>query len=368
MSAVRRTESRERRTETRDAGFRSGGALAPQRRVERVRNAILSALAICAVLLTACGDNDDGAGEPTHVIDQNNGTPVDSTRVSDENTATVTEPPLIVYEANIADNVDVFTIDPATGETLQLTSGEKFDGSPAWSRDRQRILFTSSRDDAANNNDLYTMAPDGTDVQRLTSTPNGSEFSAKYSHDGDTIGYSIREDGDYYIEVMDADGSNVRRLTEAYDFAEFPAWRPGDDELFYMAIGEGTQAGDIHAVNVETLAVRTIISTPGADVCPHFTHDGDYVTYARSPLDDPEGEQDIFRHELTDTDTTGTNDVALTDDLARDDYASFSPDGTTVVFLSARVNEFDLWLMDPDGSNQRILTDTPDARENVPDW
>ncbi len=277
-------------------------------------------------------------------------------------------PALIVYEANVDGNVDVFTIDADTGETVQLTSEDKFDGNPAWSPDRMRILFTSNRDNDGTNNDLYTMAADGADVQRLTSTPDGSEFSAKYSHDGKTIGYAMREDGQYYIEVMDADGTNIRRLTDAYDFAEFPAWRPGDDEIFYMAIGEGTQAGDIHAVNIETQEVRTIISTPSADVCPHFTHDGKYVTYARSPLDDPNGEQDIFRHELTDPDISGANDIALTSDPARDDYVSSSPDGKTFVFLSGRVNDFDLWLMDPDGSNQRILTDTPNARENVPDW
>lgn len=354
MSAIRRADSRELRT------YRGAGA--------PLVMAFVS-LIVASFAFAACGGDGNGTSdEATSVGGERTGTPVDATSVVDESTETPDAPSLIVYESNVGSNVDVFTINADTGETVQLTSGPKFDGSPAWSRDRQRILFTSSRDDEGTNNDLYTMAPDGTDVQRLTSTPDGSEFSAKYSHDGQMIGYSTRVENNYYIEVMDADGSNVRRLTDAYDFAEFPAWRPGDDEIFYMAIGEGTQAGDLHAVNVETKEVRTVISTPSADVCPHFTHDGEYVTYARSPLDDPQGEQDIFQHALTDSDTTGVNDVALTNDAARDDYASFSPDGTTVVFLSARKSDFDLWLMDPDGSNQRILTDTPDARENVPDW
>ena len=39
-----------------------------------------------------------------------------------------------------------------------------------------------------------------------------------------------------------------------------------------------------------------------------------------------------------------------------------------MVFVSDREGNAELFLMDRDGSNQRRLTNTPDARENVPDW
>ena len=275
---------------------------------------------------------------------------------------------LIVYERRDDQAVNVFTIDPDTGRTQQLTSGTGFDGHPAWSPDHSRILFASDRERGAAKRELYTMDPDGTDVTRITTIDATEKWSPKFSHDGARIGFTLQSGHDHYIAVIDADGSNLRRLTPAFQFAEFPAWNPDDSEIFFAAIGTDTQGVDLLAVNVASGAVRTVISTASADVCPHFTHDGKHVTYATAPHDDPEGQADIYQHDLTSSDTTGSGDVPLTTDAGRDDYSSPSHDGKAFVFLSDRDGQTDLYLMNRAGSDVRRLTDTPDAAENVPDW
>ena len=72
---------------------------------------------------------------------------------------------------------------------------------------------------------------------------------------GDLIAFTSDRDGDYEIFVMNADGSEVRQLTDNDDDDGLPAWSPdgkriaftsdrdGDDEIFVMN-ADGT---DLHA-------------------------------------------------------------------------------------------------------------------------
>jgi Tol biopolymer transport system component len=282
---------------------------------------------------------------------------------------------LIVYEAQVGEAANVYTIDPQSGESRQLTHGTSFDGNPAWSPDRKRILF-SSRRDGQSKNDLYTMDAGGGDVARLTDTPDAGEWSAKFSQDAAQIAFVREADDGWSVWLMRADGSGARRLAGPYPFAEFPAWAPGGREVYFAAImptpaGAPAAMSHIYSVDLTTGDVRTRIDTGGTDACPHFSRDGKRLTYAASRTGGEYGSNnnlDLFAHDLSSEDTTGAIDAALTDDPARDDYANPSPDGTQMVFVSDRDGNAELYLMDRDGSHQRRLTITPDARENVPDW
>jgi TolB protein len=205
-------------------------------------------------------------------------------------------------------------------------------------------------------------------VRAITSTPDVSELSPKFSPDGKRIAYAGQDAaGVWDIRMMNADGSNDREIAGGYKFSEFPAWTRDGRQVYYAAIPQDKDATDIYSVDVETLEVVTRIATPGADLCPHFSPDGEYMTYATSPVGE-ENNVDLFRHEISSDDTTGASDERLTTSGGSDDYGNPSPDGKRYVFVSKRDGNFELYLMDTDGSNQRRLTNTPDVRENVPDW
>ncbi|MGH7635025.1 MAG: hypothetical protein ACRENC_14915, partial [Gemmatimonadaceae bacterium] len=121
----------------------------------------------------------------------------------------------------------------------------------------------------------------------------------------------------------------------------------------------------IYAANMATGATGTSISTAGGDVCPHFSRDGSRLTYAALGS---AGQLDIFAHDLASGDASGAHDTQLTHDPSRDDYANASPDDRTMVFVSDRDGNPELYLMDRDGSQQRRLTNTAGTNENVPDW
>jgi Tol biopolymer transport system component len=308
---------------------------------------ILAGVTLLSLVIagSACGGDDDGGG-------------------SDNGGAEAR----VVYESQFGNAVNVWSIDAATGESTQLTQDSGFTGNPGWSPDHKRIVFSSDRDAPDTHlKDLYTMAADGSDVQRLTTTAGQSEWSPKFSPDGKKVTYSIEVPGEgWFIAIQDAAGGNEERLAGPLQFSEFPAWTRDGRDIYFAAIGDNTQGVDLLGVNLESREVRTIVSTPGSDVCPHFSRDGKYMTYGRAPT--PDGELDIYQRDMTSTDTTGADDVAITNNPAKDDYAAPSPEGGTVVFLSGRDGQSELYLMDEGGGNERRLTTTPGQRENVPDW
>lgn len=268
----------------------------------------------------------------------------------------------IVYEASDGENTNVYAVEPATGEVRQLTQRPGYNANPAWSPAGDRIVFVSRRDGEMR--DVFVMDQDGTNVTQLTDTPDADEIAPKYSPDGATIAYARSDDDGWSLWLMSVDGSSPRKLAGPYRFVEFPSWAPDGRQIYFSAI-EGNRAADILSVDLATLEVRVRIATEASDVCPHFSHDGKWLTYA---TESEEGNVDVFRHDVVSDDVTGSADVRLTTEAGVDDYANFSADDGQLVFVTRRSGDNDLWLMNPDGSGQRPLTSTPDLRENVPDW
>jgi Tol biopolymer transport system component len=138
----------------------------------------------------------------------------------------------IVFRAAGKDDNGLRILDTATQAVTTLTTG--LDNFPSWSPKGDRIAFTSDRD---GDYEIYTIKPDGTDVQRLTSVP-GNEAHSAWSPDGEWIAFASARGGfrdesalnpnnpqsyaDIY--VMRADGTHVRRVTDNQFEEGSPAW------------------------------------------------------------------------------------------------------------------------------------------------
>ena len=109
--------------------------------------------------------------------------------------------------------VKLYTIDLATGRVATLTrEGDWNDEQPRWSPDGQRLAFRSNRSGSYN---LYVMDADGRNLRRLTDHA-GNDYDPSWLPDGESVVFASDRDrgvGRYDLyRYWLADGS-VERLT-----------------------------------------------------------------------------------------------------------------------------------------------------------
>jgi tol-pal system beta propeller repeat protein TolB len=161
--------------------------------------------------------------------------------------------------------------------------------------------------------ELCIMNADGSNQRRLTDDP-ATDWYASLSPDGLTIAFSSRREDNFEIYLIDAGGENPRRLTE-----------------------------DL-----------------GGNYAPEISPDGTRIVFVSTV----NGKQDIYVMNLD-----GSNPARLTTDPADDIDPTWSPDGTQIAFASNRTGTNELYVMNADGSNQRQITDGSDQQEGGrSDW
>jgi Tol biopolymer transport system component len=102
----------------------------------------------------------------------------------------------------------------ATGEFDRVTPWRLNAGNADWSANGRRILFNSNYQ-APGATDLYTIAPEGSELRRLTNTPGKrSSFAPTWSPSNRRVAFSVAGPGvPPHPVVMNVGGENKRRLT-----------------------------------------------------------------------------------------------------------------------------------------------------------
>lgn len=165
----------------------------------------------------------------------------------------------------------IYVVDVFTHKDTNLTKG--LGGTdPSWSPDGTRIAFSSYRD---RNYEIYTMDPNGNDVQRLTYT-DWAEAEPAWSPDGKQIAYAAHlhqaivacgfiptgrpsnlGEEMSSIYVMESDGANQRNLDATAGGID-PAWSPDGTSLAFIVfdVPYGSQVF-VTEVNGRSLAKLT---------------------------------------------------------------------------------------------------------------
>jgi Tol biopolymer transport system component len=168
----------------------------------------------------------------------------------------------------------IFTIDLASGRVTQLTSGRNHhDQHPKWSPDGRRISFVSTR---GGNFDLYVMDADGSNVTRVTDHP-ANDFDPIWMPDGQSLIFSSERDSRSDLYRVWLKDRRVDRLTNHYvGRAIMPSVSPdGTSVAFAAQTLQRLQFWEfqIHVLELATGKTRALDNSGGA-CWPSWSPDG----------------------------------------------------------------------------------------------
>jgi Tol biopolymer transport system component len=196
--------------------------------------------------------------------------------------------------------------------------------------------------------DIYEANPDGSNAHRLTTT-NGYDAEATWCAKGGKFVFTSDRDGDLDLYEMD-DKGNVRRLTNmpGYDGGAF--YNADCTEIVFRGFHPTGAALDeyrsllardlvkptvmeLFVMNADGSNVRQITETGAANFCPYFHPDGKRIIYS-SNVGDPKGRE----FDLWLISKTGGSPERITTAIGFDGFPMFSPDGKLIVWASNRAN------------------------------
>jgi Tol biopolymer transport system component len=276
----------------------------------------------------------------------------------------------IAFSSDRNGNTDIYVIRADRGGLRRLTRDPGVDMSPTWSPDGRRIAFRSNRD---GNDEIYVMNADGSDQHNLTQNP-ASDYSPSWSPDGRTIAFASGRFGDDKtlddIWLMDAEGGNPRQLTSHVGIDEYPVWSPdGRTILFTCTNGIilPQRVGDFEvcAMDADGTHVRRLTDAVGVSVAWSWSPDGRTIAFDSSRSHNPSGVGAGGGLFLMNPDGSGVR--ALTHGAAYDAQPIFSPSGKQIAFGSNRQHHgYCIFIMNADGSHKRRLTRGPS--DGDPAW
>jgi Tol biopolymer transport system component len=182
-------------------------------------------------------------------------------------------------------------------------------------------------------------------------------------------------DGGHEIFTSKLDGSSLKQRTNAEGFSAEPKWSPDGTKIAFTSNRDGNNEIYVKDLTTgKTLQLTDTVQPPGTRALsidsPVWSPNGAKIAYNRFiSYDDLEGTwcRDVFV-----MNADGSNAKDLRGGCGFEYVEAWSPDGTKIAITSA-FSEYphprDIWVIKPDGSEARNLTNTPwqfDEREV--DW
>lgn len=198
----------------------------------------------------------------------------------------------------IYDTYDIFVSDLEGNIVKQLTFEDGYDAEPTVSPKGDKIVFTSTR---SGDLELYTMNLDGTDVKQITNelgydggaffSPDGSKLIFRASRPKtekeqkeykDLLARGLVEPSDMELFICDADGSNMRQLTELGKANWSPFFHPSGEKILFSSNFE-SEIGfpfNLYMIDIDGKNLKRVTHGNTFEAFPVFSNDGKYLVFS----------------------------------------------------------------------------------------
>lgn len=240
--------------------------------------------------------------------------------------------------------------------------------SPTWSPDGRYITYTSYED---GNPDLF-IYDTVTSKKRKLSGYKGLNSGSNWSKSGKLLAFSGSVAGDTDIYTISPSGGNRTLLIKGAGLDAEPAISPDGKWLAFVSGRFGNPHifraslkwdGD---TSVKVLDDKRLTFAGWYNATPAWSPESDKIAFAGY-------DKDIDRFDLFMMNPDGTNMERLTLRAGDNERPAWSPNGQLLIFQSNRVpgqnvkDTFKIWIMNRDGSGQRVL-ETGIYEVQQPQW
>lgn len=261
------------------------------------------------------------------------------------------------------------------GSERQMSTGTS--GTAGGAKANGSIYFRVGGGDGGSR--IESIEPDGTGRHVVFPEDSPVHHSRiAFSPDGTRIAFDNLLEGEYGIETADPDGSDIVRLTDGLNDS-WATWSPDGTKILFSSTrydpsieqcipGFPHEHGcptDIFLMDVDGSNVVRLTDDPASEYQPMWSPDGRRIAFARS-LGDPQlSHPAIF---TMDPDGTDVRQISSADG-GSDFWPSWSPDGTQIVFAAIRREDWGIWTVNADGSNEeQIFGGVGTGYVNNPVW
>ena len=234
-------------------------------------------------------------------------------------------------------------LSPATIDTIANPLGI------TWAPDGRGLAFSSRNDDGTHS---IMISDDGSSFTSLLSNSDSVPTLGGWSSDFDWFTYALSGDPDIQgVYIKDPDGVNLVRLTGGVDY--YPRWSPNGEKIAYLSENdEGTVT--IFVINQDGSGPIEISKISENVPSHNWSSNSERLVFVN--------DSDIFTIGVD-----GEDMIQLTVNDSTELGPRWAKDGSQILFSSDTNGDFDLFVMDADGSKQRRVTRTLDD-EKLADW
>src|SRR3712207_681268 len=222
--------------------------------------------------------------------------------------------------------VEIISVSPDGTGMKQRTSASG-SSNPTFSPDGEKIAYAA--DYGAGTRGIYVMSRSGNAKKALTDNNDLPEYGPTWSPDGTKIAFVRQErvstpegQNDWQVDiwVMNADGSEQKKLTDDFNHEGAPTWSPDGTKIAFV------DGPDIWTVKPDGSGRQNLTNTPNSyEEDPDFSPDGKKIAFAsKGQYKKP----DIYTMQLDGSDLSNVTDSRY---VGEEDCA-WSPDGTKIAY------------------------------------
>lgn len=207
--------------------------------------------------------------------------------------------------------------------------------------------------------DLYITDIASRQSRRLTDHP-ALDYNAVFSPTGDRIAFVSERDGNLELYCIQTDGTELKRLTNEYALDDHPAWSPDGRQLVFVSTRQpaekpGQAWNGLYIMNADSSEVRRLSGTGAADYSPAWSPRGDAIAFASGS--GVRGGTDLY---VIKPDGSDRRLV-----IKNGGWPTFAADGQSIYFHSGREDKWGIWQVRLDGTGLERIT-PPDIEAYTP--